>query len=83
MCSAGFGFSLFDMFLLLPAFKVGDFLRPCVLVRRILRLEYSRNGWLVFITRSHDNYTQGTAFKSLSCPAFGEILPFHALTIGG
>lgn len=31
VCSAGFGFSLFDIFLLLPAFKVGDFLRPCVL----------------------------------------------------
>lgn len=31
VCSAGFGFSLFDMFLPLPAFKVGDFLRSCVL----------------------------------------------------
>lgn len=31
VCSAGFGFSLFDIFLLLPAFKVGDFLTPCVL----------------------------------------------------
>ncbi len=31
VCSARFGFSLFDIFLLSPAFKVGDFLRPCVL----------------------------------------------------
>lgn len=69
VCSAGFGFSPFDIFLLLPAFRVGDFLSPCELVGRVLRHEQFRNGWLVFIILS----MKTTAFPGPFLSSFWEI----------